>query len=676
MANPIQYGDTVGLTHPGTSGRISPKDSKEFAVFTFTGGVGLIQNDNVVTLAPQVADQYSLLDSKQQWKLKINQPALHTGAHIILEAVPAGSRENQEYVVHKLRQDPIEHVVVLMLENRSFFRVFGYMDPERDNYVNYSHEGKAYYASPTDDRETPDPPHEIESVNISVEGGKPHGYVKAYQLHHEHLGTAGITEADYRDVMGYTRKGFLPTLHKMADFGRVCSQWYCSMSGPTWPNRMFAISGTSFNWRTTPEMSISSLPSLGDFLKDWYLFEPPAPQRGSIFEILQEKNTSYRVYSDNVGEFSLSWLFYPSTVDADDMDAFKEDAKKGTLPRFSFIEPNYIANSILGWIQNDDHPPADPLDAQKFVADVYESLRTGPKWNNTLLIVTYDEHGGFFDPIIPPPAPVPDAVSQDAEGTFAKFGVRVPTLLVSPCVAQGIDNTVYDHTSVLKYVLEKWAPESVGHLGERVKAANSLPVLAAPRPDPFPPINETDISKGRFLRLHLAWPGSAPAQAPEPKKLPLAEAAALALQDQDVLNQLKARLVENSLMKKDPAELAAIAVTGLSLGGLARVGKVTLDTAISSAASVAEAEKYAENILSQSKTSVSQLIGKVSGFFDQKSGEAVTQVQDVVASQIRATCLFASKGCRDNKLAQAILWAIDQSADELARKLIRKGKKL
>jgi phospholipase C len=71
------------------------------------------------------------------------------------------------------------------------------------------------------------------------------------------------------------------------------------------------------------------------------------------------------------------------------IDDLKEDAKKGKLPHFSFIEPNYIANKMLRWIQNDDHPPADPLDAQKFIAEIYEALRTGPKWNNTLFIVTY-----------------------------------------------------------------------------------------------------------------------------------------------------------------------------------------------------------------------------------------------------------------------------------------------
>ena len=235
-------------------------------------------------------------------------------------------------------------------------------------------------------------------------------------------------------------------------------------------------------------------------------------------------------------------LYGTSSLIRHQMDEFRKHAKDGTLPHFSFVEPNFVHMPKFGFIQNDDHPPASPLKAQRFIADVYESLRTSPKWKNTLLVVTYpiqnqkyiyiyifiyclnykryDEHGGFFDPVIPPVAPVPDAVSADEQRTFGTFGVRVPTVLVSPCVkhgivtllqlplpslsslpslllltsSSGIDDAVYDHTSVLKYVLQKWAPEGVNQLGERVKHANTLPVLAVPRTDEFPPyhINEGD----------------------------------------------------------------------------------------------------------------------------------------------------------------------------------------
>lgn len=142
------------------------------------------------------------------------------------------------------------------------------------------------------------------------------------------------------------------------------------------------------------------------------------------------------------------------------MDNFREHAKDGTLPAFSFIEPNFVHMPNFGFVQNDDHPPANPLKAQKFIADVYNTLRESPKWKNTLFVVTYpsrvlsphfsftrffffdfvryDEHGGFFDPVVPPPAPIPDAVSTDEAKTFGFFGVRVPTVLVSPCIKHGI----------------------------------------------------------------------------------------------------------------------------------------------------------------------------------------------------------------------------------------------
>jgi len=427
---PIRYGDIVGLSLPGTYSRITKNNSQEFLHFTVAGGINgsIVFNNGIISLSP--FEQYSLLSSDQEWKVtlqqsnennnekdnekdneKNNERNIHNGARIRLDAIPEESREFQLYLIHKIQVDPIEHVVVLMMENRSFFRVYGYMDPNRDTYVNYSESGKEFRSAPTDDLETPDPPHEIPFVNISLEGEKHDGYVKAYEKYHKERGTP-ITDADLQDVMGYTIKGFLPALHKMEEFASICSQWYCSLRGPTWPNRMFALSGTSFNWRTTPEMNPNILRDMKDFLKEWHAFKPLHPQRFSIFDILEETKTSFGIYTDSPFSFSLSGdVFYPTFRDSE-IDKFKKQAKEGTLPHFSFLEPNFIHYPSFGFIQNDDHPPANPIKAQKFIAEVYETLRSSPNWDKTLLIITYDEHGGFFDPVIPPPAPIPDEISK------------------------------------------------------------------------------------------------------------------------------------------------------------------------------------------------------------------------------------------------------------------------
>jgi phospholipase C len=556
--DPIRYGDIVGLLHPGTYSRISPKyKSKEFLQFTVLGGEegSEVPNGGIIALSQSAPDEYSLLSPEQKWKVTFNGDGpLHSGARVKLDAIPEGSREHQLYLIYRLTIDPIEHVVLLMMENRSFFRVYGYMDPKKDTYVNYSESGKEFRSGPSDDLETPDPPHEIPFVNISLAGEKPDGYVKAYEKYHKERGTP-ITDADLQDVMGYTKKGFLPALHKMEHFASICSQWYCSLRGPTWPNRMYALSGTCFGWKTTPEMNPKILTELKDFLKEWHAFKPIAPQKFSIYDILDEKKVSYNIYTDTPLEFTLSGdVFYPAIHD-DDMDEFRKDAKDGTLPNFSFIEPNFVHMPNFGFIQNDDHPPANPLKAQKFIADVYNTLRESPKWKNTLLVVTYDEHGGFFDPVVPPKAPVPDAASKDEANTFGFFGVRVPTVLVSPCIKQGIDDAVYDHTSVLKYVLNKWAPESVNSLGERVKYANSLPTIRDPRPlDSFPPITDEDFLP--LIEHREANNKEVEPQAPD-RKLPLHESAQIAVKDHDVEQKLRTIIVNKRLAKAAPGVAVA-----------------------------------------------------------------------------------------------------------------------
>lgn len=155
-------------------------------------------------------------------------------------------------------------------------------------------------------------------------------------------------------------------------------------------------------------------------------------------------------------------------------EEFKEKAAAGKLENFCWVEPDYQE------LESDDHPPHDTLNAQRLIAQTYNALiKNKEAWNNTLFIVTYDEHGGFFDPIPPPPAVVPDERST-ADPAFASLGVRVPSVIISPRISQGIDSTTYDHTSVLKYVLDKWAPNS--NLGQRVANATPIKVdLATPR---------------------------------------------------------------------------------------------------------------------------------------------------------------------------------------------------
>jgi hypothetical protein len=194
----------------------------------------------------------------------------------------------------------------------------------------------------------------------------------------------------------------------------------------------------------------------------------------TLFDRLAEKGISWKVYFHDIPEsICLTHQRRPeNTARYFPIEQFFQDAAdpEAAFPAFCFIEPNYN-----GVAENDDHPPHDVMKAQKLLADVYNALRAHAQlWNSTLLVVLYDEHGGFFDRVEPPGAVPPSPPQPDWEYNFDRLGIRVPALLVSPWVRRGFESTPFDHTSLLKYLIEKW---SLGPLGDRTAQAKSVGLL-------------------------------------------------------------------------------------------------------------------------------------------------------------------------------------------------------
>jgi phospholipase C len=172
------------------------------------------------------------------------------------------------------------------------------------------------------------------------------------------------------------------------------------------------------------------------------------------------------------------------------MDSFYSNAKEREedFPQYCFIEPNYMKGE-----QNDDHPAHSTMRAQRLLANVYNAIRKNERlWQSTLLVVLYDEHGGFYDHVSPPPCIPPD--NLDEQFAFTRLGVRVPALLISPWIDKGVVSTQFDHTSLLKYLTDKW---NLGVLTARVSHATSFasvirtkggPRTDTPREVPVPPL--------------------------------------------------------------------------------------------------------------------------------------------------------------------------------------------
>ncbi len=363
------------------------------------------------------------------------------------------------------KTDGIDHVVLLLLENHSFDNMLGALQqiiPAVDGVTpelaatrfNLTLEGTAIHQHETTERQMAFDPHH-EHLNV-MEQIRDHnsGFVRDFQNAYK----GQLLPADLQDVMGYYPLNFLPALHPLGREFTICDRWFASMPGPTWPNRFFALSGTC--------LGQERMPTGAEMLQLHWYTEQTQP---TIFSRMTERGVPWRIYHYDfpcslvlTKQRSRENLAHYSAIGEFFTDAAGEESN---FPAFTFIEPQYF-----GAGQNDDHPPHNVMKAEKLIADVYNAIRSSNDlWASTLLVVVYDEHGGFYDHVDPPSTIAPDG--QTATWSFNQLGVRVPALLISPRCKQRVEHTQFDHTSVLRYLQEKW---DLGSLGQRASQANSI----------------------------------------------------------------------------------------------------------------------------------------------------------------------------------------------------------
>jgi phospholipase C len=360
--------------------------------------------------------------------------------------------------------DPIRHVIVLMMENHSFDQMLGcFQDlypgldgipadkPARTNDAN----GVAYAQSPGARLSAPfDPNHDYEHVLKQLDDGNG-GFAQDFADCFPHAAPADVAE-----VMKYHARGALPALHTLAENFTICDHWFSSLPGPTWPNRLFAHSGTSLGRVTMPEGVMNAN-------LHWY-------NQTTLYDRLNEKRISWKIY---FGDIAQSWVLVDqwaprNMIHYHHMQRFYEDVAQPEkdFPAYVFIEPTYNPPGA-----NDDHPCHGLLDGERLIAQVYNALRANESlWQCCLLVVVYDEHGGYYDHVSPPNAVPPDHHQEDF--TFDRLGVRVPAVLVSPYAGQRCVNTQFDHTSLLRYLVDKW---DLGSLGARVAAHDTVSIGSA-----------------------------------------------------------------------------------------------------------------------------------------------------------------------------------------------------
>lgn len=359
--------------------------------------------------------------------------------------------------------DPIKHVVLLMLENHSFDQMMGCfkevypqmegVDPAHPR-CNKDADGNIFLQNVTRQRQMLlDPQHEHEDVVRQLadnNGGFVRDFVRS---------SPDSTPEERAFIMSYYPLDFLPALHGLGRAFALCDHWFAAVPGPTWPNRFFALSGTSCGRVVMPDAKKDTADVVG-----WF-----AQKQTTLFDRLTERNIDWKIYFHDIPQSAVlcsqrqpvnaARYFY--------MPQFFADARgrEDEFPQFCLIEPDY-----KGADENDDHPPHDVMKAQRLLADVYNALRANPDlWNSTLFIMVYDEHGGFYDHMQPPAIVPPD--DRRDQWTFDRLGVRVPAILISPWVEAALVQEQFEHTSILRYLIEKW---KLGSLGARAQVAASI----------------------------------------------------------------------------------------------------------------------------------------------------------------------------------------------------------
>jgi phospholipase C len=371
----------------------------------------------------------------------------------------------------------IHHIVVLMMENRSFDHMLGYLKrPDYDidgltgtesNPIDPQHPAnRVTVSNDAGDILAPDPGNSFQDVNVQLfnqPSGPPpvgpanEGFVFSYSQQ------SGVTPATASTIMKCFDASRLPVLTTLAQEFAVCDRWFSSVPGPTWPNRFFAHCATSNGYLDN------------SLLHNWNM--------PTVFEKITAKGLTWRDYYHDLSQ---TWAL--SRLRTDDLKGnfcsfsqFKTDARRGRLPQYSFIEPKYF--SFLG-TANDQHPPHDIRAGEHFIADVYNAVRSSPLWEQTLLVITYDEHGGLYDHVLPPRATPPDA--RTSQFAFDRYGVRVPALLISPYISKKtiVHDRIFDHASIPATLKRVFRLD--GFLTARDRDAevfSDIPSLPAPRPD-------------------------------------------------------------------------------------------------------------------------------------------------------------------------------------------------
>ena len=387
----------------------------------------------------------------------------------------------------------IEHIVVLMMENHSYDNRLGMLRRPGADGFRLGRDGKPKATNPYADGKIQ---HAFRMPTTCQLNGHPaQDWLASHQQYADGK-LDGFVESGSGPVsMGYWEKADQPFYYSVARTFPIADRYFCSVLGQTFPNRRYLLAATSIGQVN------DTIPALTDY-----------PANGTIFDQLDKYSITWKDYFTTLPSVELFPQLYLKNngTKVVPIADFFTDAAAGTLPNYCLVEPDYEHQS--------EENPQNIVAGEAFAASVINAVMSGPGWDKTVLLWTYDEHGGYYDHVRPPAAIPPDSIAaavpagESAYDGFGRYGFRVPFALVSPWARPDyVSHRVFDHGSILKLVESKWNLPALTYRDANANAMLDMLELRFPffrRPPRLArPLLETDPAS---LACDVSGPGTIP----------------------------------------------------------------------------------------------------------------------------------------------------------------------